>query len=490
METSPVPAADPRSGGADRGDPRRPGRSGPRTPGGRAGADRPGAGRRRRRVLAGLGTVAVVAATGLVAGLLTWGPQPPRPTRALTAAEADRLAAVRVTNYRDGRSGVRATIGAGGTRTEVVGWVDWSRPLLYLDVGGPGAGPLRGLVQARPDLVAVRPDPAAVLTPARPPLTPPADGWRVRALPAGTPLAALLELFFALSADRPDPAEPLRSARWVSRDTLGRIPVDVFQVTGGTAPGTAGPPADGARYWVDRDARLHRLRARLPGRVPVTVELDRTQRTPLLPVDVLGGRPGLPRELTREEADRLAGMPARNRALGGVALSLAVPTGAGANLRGGGWLDWAGQVAYLGTVDLDAPAQRTLARYDRTGVARTTIPVVDEDPAARPPLPPPADPPWRHSRTGPAELDRLVAAALRVGQPPGEAGPTRWLRRDSTGRRQVDVIESHAGRNVLRYWIDRAGLLRRLELRTPAGAWAQLDLVQAPVPRLPTVPTG
>ncbi|OZV81111.1 hypothetical protein CA850_13325 [Micromonospora echinospora] len=502
---------------------------------------------RRRTLLVGLGAVALVTAAALVAGLLSWRPDPPDPARALTVTEAERLAAVRVTNYRDGRARLRATVGQGGDRVEAVGWVDWTRPLVYLDVGGPGAGPLRGLVQATPGVVAVRPDPAAVLTPAVPPLLPPADNWRIRDLPDRPALAALLDLLFALSADRPDPVARLGGARWVARDTVGRTPVDVFRMAttpaptantaGGTVPTTptatatpaggtvataptatpaggtvatipaptatpaggtstplpaAGTPRpladDGWRYWVDRDARLHRLAARLPGAVPVELDLDRSHRPPLHPVAALGGAPGLPRDLTREEAERLARMPARNRALGGTALVLAVPTDTGANLRGGGWLDWRGQVAYLATTDLDAPEQRTVARHDRSGVTRTRLPVGDEAPDARPPLPPPDDARWERVRAGPGELDRLVGSALRAGREPPGPDRATWLRRDSTGKRPVDVVEVRTAGHALRYWLDRSGVLRRLELRTGAGAWAQLDLVQAPVPRLPSIP--
>ncbi|SCL23971.1 hypothetical protein [Micromonospora inyonensis] len=452
--------------------------------------------RRRHTRLVGLGVVAAVTASALVAGLLTWQPDPPAPTRALTVAEAERLAAVRVTNYRDGRAGVRATVGRGGDRVEAVGWVDWTRPLVYLDVGGPGAGPLRGLVQATPDLMAVRPDPAAVLTPAVPPLVPPADNWRIRDLPDRPPVAALLDLLLALAADRPDPVARLPGARWVARDTVGRSPVDVFRMADLPVPPdspasgtpTRPPPDDGWRYWVDRDARLHRLTARLPDAVPVTLDLDRSHRPPLHPVAALGGARGLPRDLTGEEAERLTAMPARNRALGGTALTLAAPTGTGANLRGGGWLDWRGQVAYLATTDLDAPEQRTLTRHDRSGVARTQVPVGDEAPDARPPLPPPRDARWQRGRTGPGELDLLVGSALRAGREPPDPDRATWLRRDNAGRQPVDVIEVYGGRHALRYWLDRSGVLRRLELRTGTGAWAQLDLVQAPVPRLPPVP--
>ncbi|MEU4567365.1 hypothetical protein [Micromonospora sp. NPDC023956] len=463
----------------------------------RRGPDPGSRARRRRTLLVGLGAVAAVAATALVAGLLSWRPDPPEPARALTVAEAERLAAVRVTNYRDGRARLRATVGRDGDRVETVGWVDWTRSVIYLDVGGPGAGPLRGLVQATPDLVAVRPDPAAVLTPAVPPMVPPADNWRIRDLPDQPAVAALLDLLFALSADRPDPVARFDAARWVARDTVDRTPVDVFRTTG-TTPGPPGfpvdgtpvrpPSADGWRYWVDRDARLHRLTARLPDAVPVTLDLDRSHRPPLHPVAALGGAPGLPRDLTRAEAERLVRMPGRNRALGGTALVLAVPTGTGANLRGGGWLDWRGQVAYLATTDLDAPRQRTLARHDRSGVTRTKIPAGDEAPDARPPLPPPREPRWERVRTGSGELDLLVGAALRAALEAPDPHRATWLRRDSADKRPVDVVEVPGEGAPLRYWLDRTGVLRRLELRTGAGAWAQIDLVQAPVPRLPAVP--
>ncbi|XTZ14580.1 hypothetical protein ACQSSU_24315 [Micromonospora echinospora] len=544
METSPAPGSGPAPAPGDAGpdvpgdaDPDIPGDADLNAPGERDAPARtdlaaPVGGdpaRRRRTLLVGLGAVALVTAAALVAGLLSWRPDPPDPARALTVTEAERLAAVRVTNYRDGRARLRATVGRGGDRVEAVGWVDWTRPLVYLDVGGPGAGPLRGLVQATPGVVAVRPDPAAVLTPAVPPLVPPADNWRIRDLPDRPALAALLDLLFALSTDRPDPVARFGDARWVARDTVGRTPVDVFRMattptatpaggttvtppaptatpaggtaatppaptaTGTTTPppaaGTPRPPADdGWRYWVDRDARLHRLAARLPGAVPVVLDLDRSHRPPLHPVAALGGAPGLPRNLTREEAERLTRMPARNRALGGTALVLAVPTDTGANLRGGGWLDWRGQVAYLATTDLDAPEQRTVARHDRSGVTRTRLPVGDEAPDARPPLPPPGDARWERVRSGPGELDRLVGSALRAGREPPDPNRATWLRRDSTGKRPVDVIEVRTGGHALRYWLDRSGVLRRLELRTGAGAWAQLDLVQAPVPRLPPVP--
>jgi hypothetical protein len=36
----------------------------------------------------------------------------------------------------------------------------------------------------------------------------------------------------------------------------------------------------------------------------------------------------------------------------------------------------------------------------------------------------------------------------------------------------------------IRYWMDRTGVLRRLELRTRTGAFAQLDITPGEVPTL------
>ncbi|GAB3940629.1 hypothetical protein GCM10027614_24610 [Micromonospora vulcania] len=355
------------------------------------------ASRRRRMVLLLLGLTALTSATALVIGLLSWAPAPPEPTRPLTVAESERLAAMRVTNLRDLRAGVRVTVGSGAARTELVGWVDWSRPLLYLDVGGPGAGAERGLLQTSGPVLVIRPDPAAVPTPAAPPLVPPADRWRLHRLAPGATLAPVLHLLFDLAADRPDPAQPLRDggARWLTQDTVGAGPMDVLEapLPAGTAPGTGSPAPSGTtpasaqqptagdadgrpRYWLDQDGRLHKLVARLPGVGPITVLLNRADRPSLRPVDALGGRPGLPRALTGAEQDRLDRLPARLRAQGGAALTLTAPVGTDTNLRGSGWLSWTARTAYLAVADLGVPDRRTLLRRDAAGLARSDVSAV------------------------------------------------------------------------------------------------------------------
>ncbi|GAB3810550.1 hypothetical protein GCM10027605_49060 [Micromonospora zhanjiangensis] len=109
-----------------------------------------------------LACLALGSGAGLAVGLAgrptTDGPDE---GRALSAAEARRLAAMRVTNYRDGRAGLRATLGPPEGPTRLTGWVDWNRALIYLSVTGPGTAVAHGLIQAVPGLIASRPDPTA-----------------------------------------------------------------------------------------------------------------------------------------------------------------------------------------------------------------------------------------------------------------------------------------------------------------------------------------
>ncbi|MGC4875260.1 hypothetical protein ACLQ26_03190 [Micromonospora sp. DT43] len=463
--------------------------------------DSPGpsrANRRRRTVLLLLALTAVTSATALVIGLLSWAPDPPAPARPLTVPEAERLAAMRVTNLRDLRAGVHVTAGTGASRTDLVGWVDWSRPLLYLDVGGPGAGTERGLLQSAGPVLVTRPDPAAVPTPAAPPLVPPADRWRLRHLTPGTGLAPVLELLLGLAADRPDPALD-GGARWVASDVVAAGPVDVLQAPLPTAtppaPGSPGPVSTAAngrdgptRYWLDRDGRLHKLVTRLPGVGPVTVLLNRVDRPTLRPVDALGGRPGLPRALTDAEQRRLDRLPARLRGQRGATLTLTAPVGTDTNLRGAGWLSWAAGTAYVAVADLGVPDRRTLLHRDAGGLSRTDLPAETggggaADTPGRPPFPVPGGS-WRSTRSARDDLDLLVDAAVAAAGPVRQSGAAVRVREDLAAGRTVDVVELRTADARLRYWIDRDGSLRRVELRTGPGAWAQVDLSPTVVPRL------
>ncbi|MFI5925354.1 hypothetical protein ACIA3K_05165 [Micromonospora sp. NPDC051543] len=485
---------------------------------GRRGVGSARASRRRRTLLLLLALTAVTSAAALVLGLLSWAPDPPAPARPLTVAEAERLAAMRVTNLRDLRAGVRVTAGEGAARTELVGWVDWSRSLLYLDVGGPGAGADRGLVQSAGPVLVVRPDPTAVPTPAAPPLVPPTDRWRLRHLTPGTRLASVLDLLLGLAADRPDPIPTAGDARWIAQEVVAAGTLDVLQgslaaatptaasttaqastaaqasteAAASTGAGTPAAGRDAARYWLDRDGRLHKLVTRLPGVGPLTVLLDRIDRPTLHPVDALGGRPGLPRALTEAEQRRWNALPARLRGQGGATLTLVAPVDVEVNLRGAGWLGWSARTAYVAVADLGVPDRRTLLHRDAAGLSRTDVPAdaggggTAETPG-RPPFPVPAGT-WRTTRSARDDLDLLVDAAVAAADPAARRGTPVRVREDLADGRTVDVVEFRGGAARLRYWIDRDGLLRRVELLTGPGAWAQLDLSPAVVPRLPPPP--
>ncbi|GIJ23968.1 hypothetical protein [Micromonospora lutea] len=442
--------------------------------------------RRRRLTLTGLALTAVISAVMLVATLVTWAPDGP-PPRELTTGERERLAAMRVTNYRELRAGLHITAGDGATRTDLLGWVDWARGLTYLDVGGPGAGPMRGLVQATPTVLVIRPDPTAAPTPAVPPLVPPPGGWR---LPAGRGIDPLLGLIFALAADRPDKVDGW-VGRWVGRERLNGEPVDVLEVStaGSGASASRAPDANAgspARYWLDQAGRLHRVEADLAGIGSVTVALNRADRPTLRPVEALGGRPGLPRALTAAERDRWRRLPARLRSVGGARATLTVPASAATNLRGSGWLSWASGTAYLSVTDLDTAGRRTLVRHRDRKVTRIDG-TATSDATARPPLPPPKAG-WRAGPHRTEALDPLVAAALRAARPTGVPGNAERVRGDTLAGATVDVVQVDTARGPLRYWVDRGGMLRRLELSTRAGAWAQLDLDPGRVPPLTRPP--
>ncbi|HYN93694.1 MAG TPA: hypothetical protein VES42_07575, partial [Pilimelia sp.] len=137
--------------------------------------------RRRFVALLFVGLLALSSVAGLAQGLVSCqAPADRRDTsRPLSEVQARRLADMRLQNLRDGRSGLRATIGPPGRELRIAGWVDWRRPLAYLQgtsaaapaaaaggdplrpgTGRPGRGPVEGLVQAVPGVIATRVGPA------------------------------------------------------------------------------------------------------------------------------------------------------------------------------------------------------------------------------------------------------------------------------------------------------------------------------------------
>ncbi|MGV9808257.1 hypothetical protein ACWDSE_21965, partial [Micromonospora chersina] len=102
--------------------------------------------------------------------------------------------------------------------------------------------------------------------------------------------------------------------------------------------------------------------------------------------------------------------------------------------------------------------------------------------AAAPPLPAPDGLVRAVGRPPGDDVERLVDEALRGAATAAPATGAVRVRDDRVADRAVDVIEV---RGRLRWWLDRSGLPRRLELRTGRGVWVQLDLTPGRVPALP-----
>jgi hypothetical protein len=497
--------------------------------------------RRRIIALAALVCVAAGSAAGLTTGLVSCTPaEKPVEARPLSASEAQRLAGMRARNFKDGRVGVRATLGKPGAEIKLAGWIDWRRPLTYLAATAPAPGPDDGLLQAVPGIIATRPGRADG---GLPPATPPAKDWRVRPSTATTahpaPIDSFVALLFAIASDKPaDPsgaaAELLArsDSRWLGTDRVADKAVDVLlgpavppqpAPTGTPTPAPAKPTASASpqpvgpasptpgpnslaamggavRYWLDGDARLHRFEALLSKDLPVKVDLTREERPEIVAIDALGGRSTKPRQVTAGEAEALALMRQRNRAAGGGKVTLTVPMLPAGMLLGNGWLDWRETVAYIGAYDMDKKDERVLMRANRTGV---TVRNDGFTAGKLPPLPPPAGGwqtiPWaaRGDALGGLDLDLLLNEALAVsGTGKDDAAALRdvalWLRKDTLAGGPVNVYEITKGADVggargaarIRYWMDRTGVLRRLELRTRTGAFAQLDVTPGDVPVL------
>ncbi len=225
---------------------------------------------RRTRAVPVRSGVAVLAGAALLAGCGAPG------ARAVSEAEAQRLAVMRLADRTDQVAGVRAQVRAGDGMLRVRGWVDWRRSLVYLRYSGVA----EGLVQATPRLMAVR---AVPLSGDEPPLPPPLDGWevhRVAGRPLG-PIGTVTGMLLSLGADGPDNPVLLRDqgAAWLGHEDLHGTPVDVFR----------GPAAAGSerttgtiRYAIDARARLHRLEWD-GGRI----EFDRRDRARITPVPPL-----------------------------------------------------------------------------------------------------------------------------------------------------------------------------------------------------------
>lgn len=486
----------------------------------------------RRRPLTKI-IIAVALATGFIAGLnsglLSCAPESDKAAaRPLTGAELNRLASMRSHNFSDGRVGVRGTVGRIGSHTSIDGWVDWRRKLIYLSVYST-ATRSTAMVQARPGVLAIRPDPGAGDSqggPGKPPAVPPADGWRVRPLTLAedsqAPLDNLIAFLFLIAQERPDRADLLGSLdnEWVRTDTVQGVEVDVLLgpavIPGQSMPSPA-PSASAAPdpaslethggavgYWLDAEGRLRKVETLLAAEMPTAIEFLRDDRREFRAVDALGGRDIEPREVTDAEADLLALMRQRNYHARGMRISLTLPALPGNLRRGSGWLDWRRGIAYLTVRDLDEAGKSLLVHANRTGVS---LREPQDAAAASPPLPAPAGA-WERSEWGQltenpklTDVDLILfeVMSMSINQPDDAQrmkASARLLRVDALGDDPVGVFELPnsveqkwaPGTARVRYWVDNSGVLRRLEMVTRTGGLAQLDLT--PAADLPDLPVA
>jgi hypothetical protein len=474
-------------------------------------------------------------------------------TRPVNSAEAARLAGVRLVDYRTGHVGVRVTIGSGANAVHFTGWVDWRRPLIYLNSLGQSPGPADGLLQAIPGVVAVRPGryiPAASAHPSAaaidpfpaPPVQPPPTGWQIRPITPGSPVDTMIALLFALrSPAADDPAQIAAiGTQFVDTDEIGGVPVDVLD---GAAVPPAKPAAESAkptpsmpsasssaalpfaahggqvRYWVDAQSRLLRAEALVDPKTMLRIDFDRTDPVTPQAIELLGGAAITPAKPTAAQITALSLMRVHDYVAGGGAITVAMPLASNALLTAVGWIDWRDSVIYVAVHNNKGSGPDATLRADAAGVTQrgtfVDSPASNSPPASRPSTSPStgiADPPLHPSHTGwkrtswidredaygetdlDAILNELLALAAPVIDSPVALKPiASRLRTDTLGRTPVTVYEIRKpseqalkpGNGRLRYWLDKAGYLRRLELRTRNGSYGYVTINPGPVPTLP-----
>lgn len=217
--------------------------------------------RRCARTLALVVLSAVLAACGS-SGAAPDGTGSADGSRALSTAEAQRLAVVRFNNYNDVVREVSVTVPQAGGQLALSGWMNFVEHRGYFSVRSTGSNAFIGYLLFDAFTAEVQ---EAASVAALPPLPPPAGEWDSLPVtqvadPLGTVLAALVQL----GQDRPDNPQLLQQsdARWLREDAVDGTRVDVLSGPSSTStepaspgPGTASAPAadDYAtrpRYWV------------------------------------------------------------------------------------------------------------------------------------------------------------------------------------------------------------------------------------------------
>jgi hypothetical protein len=210
-----------------------------------------------------------------------------------------------------------------------------------------------------------------------------------------------------------------------------------------------------------------------------------------------------PRPLTEAEAEALAVARFGNYRAGGLHITATVSSAAGP-LRLAGDLDTRAHVGYAAVAYADATSGTG------QGTVRRGVAVLRWDPATvdtwlgvgdghAPPSTLPAEPPQRRAlRAGEATLDTVLLLLIGLSSDRPEnplllrQSDARWLRADTLDGTPVDVLRGPSATperaqlgGSLRYWLDPAGRLLRVEAEPPdATATVDLDPDRyVPVPR-------
>jgi hypothetical protein len=234
--------------------------------------------------------VAIAVLAGIATGGCTSDDEAPGPVaatenaeaRVLTTEEAQRLAAMRFTNYDLGVREIHLEVADRGVTYAVSGWVDFAALAGYATIVDTASSTADATLVAWTDTT-VSTHPATPADPgspgrATPPLPPPdpaSPAWTDSALsPTESRLHTVLALILQAGHDRPDNALLLQQtdARYLRSDEVDGIAVDV--IAGPTSdhaydPATATTAPNGRdatiRYWIGGDSVLHRLEVRLGG---------------------------------------------------------------------------------------------------------------------------------------------------------------------------------------------------------------------------------
>lgn len=206
------------------------------------------------------------------------GGAPIRPTK-LTAKQADVLASMR---FEDGQAkGGAITLAVPASADELLsatGWIDWPDTALYLTVrnvkaGGPDALvradatglTIHGSIDGTPLVAGQAENRAPLAVPAVPA---PTTGWKrvtwaSREDAYGEPDFDLIlnEMLALWAPAKDDPAALLQNSSRLRSDSVGGVPVTVFEIRKPAERGVI-PGRGRLRYWVDAHGLLRRLEIR------------------------------------------------------------------------------------------------------------------------------------------------------------------------------------------------------------------------------------